>query len=405
MRFVRTVFTLALLFAGILNPCGRLRAAHVEAVFDSALTNGTDWSYGPGIRIKKDNGYPYIYTRNGGFITSPNFDFAITSVTVEAWNSGATTTRQVELAPSTPSGFRGETSPATYLLDLTNFAQELTFAWPRESAVQALTLRSAENGGGNVYFRSISIDGAPLTPIPTNLSVGAVYGESFVARWENGESICSNRLTVFKKDLKLFDFVRSKGQPTNIAASVLGPQFGGENLYSATNADGVVQIGTGRKRGWLSYSGLASFHNRQLVLTVRRYPHKDEARYMMLRWVLDGATNDLARVDLDAVPNDRIVNLSSVPNGATLLISPPRTNNARILLSRFGFVTPVCTHMNPCPNKSRKRQFRVTGLTPETDYHWTVSAFAADGTESPDSASVPVRTNTLPPPGLVIRLR
>lgn len=403
MRFVRTTFAFALLFAGTLIPCVRLRAAHVEAIFGVALTNGTDWAYGPGVLIDKNDGCPSIKKRDGGFIASPNFDFAITSVTVEAWNSSATTSRKVELVPSTPSGFRGE-PPVTYRLDLTNSARKLTFAWTRESAVQSLIIRSAE-GVGSVHFGSIVIDGVPLVPIPTNLSIGAVYGESVVARWENGDGVCSNRLTVLEKDLKVFDFARSTGQPTNISVSVLGPQFGGENLYSATNANGVVQIGTGRKRGWLTYSDSDSFHNRQLVMTIQHYPNKKEAKYMMLRWILDGETNDLARVDLDAVPNDRIVNLSSVPDGATLLISPPRTSNARILLSRFGFVTPVGSHMVPNPDLSKKRQFRVTGLTPETDYHWTVSALAADGTESPDSASVPVRTNSLPPPGLVIRFR
>lgn len=405
MRLVRIAFRCVLLLAATFSPCGRLRATHVEAVFDAALTNGTGWVYGPGVHIKKDNGHPYIYARSGGFITSPKFDFAITSVTVEAWNSGVTTSRQVELMPSTPSGFRGEQPPAIHHLDLTNSARELTFAWSRESAVQALTLRSSESGVGNVYFRSIAIDGTPLTPMPTNLSVDAVYGESFVARWENGEGIRSNRLTVSRKDLKVFVFARSRGQPTNISVNVLGPQFDGENLYSATNADGVVQIGTGEKPGWLSYSDSDSFRNRQLVLTVQHYPHKEEAKHMMLRWTLDGETNDVARVDLEAAPRDRTVNLSSVPDGATLLICPPRKRNARILLSRFGFVSPVASHVIPAPGTACRRRFRVTGLTLETDYDWTVSSFADDGTESPDAAPVSVRTNDLPPPGLVIRLR
>ena len=126
---------------------------------------------------------------------------------------------------------------------------------------------------------------------------------------------------------------------------------------------------------------------------------------MMLQWILNGETNDIARVDLDSVPHDRTVNLSSVPDGATLLISPPRTNNARILLSRFGFITPVVSRVIPNPSMSRNLQFRVPDLTAETDYIWTVSAFAADGTESPDAASISVRTNDLPPPGLIIRFR
>ncbi len=405
MRFVCTVFPSVFLLAAITLSGGRLCAAHVEATFGIALTNETDWAFGPGVLINKESGYPYIARMDDGFIASPNFGFAITSVTVEAWNATANTTRKVDLTPIAPSGFRGN-PPETCRLDLSEDPRKLTFTWPRESAVQALTIRFADGGNGNVYFRSIVIDGAPLIPIPTNLSVAAVYGESFVARWENGDGICSNRLSVFRKDLKAFDFARPAGRnPTNISVEVLGPGFSGANLYSATNADGVVQIGTTEKRGWLAYSDSASFRNRQLVMTVRRYPHEGEAKYMMLQWMRGGETNDIARIDLADAPGDRTVSLSSVPDGATLLISPPRVRNARILLSRFGFISPVGTHTIPSTGIACKHRFCVPGLTRNTAYLWKVSAFAADGTESPDSTFVPVQTNTLPSPGLVIRFR
>ena len=402
---MRSSLPLFLLFAATSLLGGRICAAHVEATFNAALTNETDWVYGSGVQIYKEGDYPYIRKQDGGFIASPNFGFAITSVTVEAGNSTANTSRKVDLTPIAPSGFRGD-SPETYRLDLTEDPQKLTFNWSRESAVQALTIRAAAGGSGNVYFRSIVIDGASLTAVPTNLSVEAAYGDSFVARWENGKGICSNRLSVFRKDVKAFDFARAKSQPTSISADILGPGFTGENLYSATNADGVVQIGTSEKRGWLAYSDSETFRSRQLFLTVQRYPHKDEAKYMMLQWVRDGETNDIARVDLEDVPGNRTVSLSSVPDGATLLVSPPnRTTHTRILLSRFGFLSPVGEHVIPCSGLAGKRRFRVPGLSRNTDYFWTVSAFADDGTESPDSASVSARTNDLPPPGLVIRFR
>ena len=401
---MRSSLPLFLLFAATSLLGGRICAAHVEAIFNAALTNETDWVYGSGVQIFTASDYPYIRKQDGGFIASPNFGFAVTSVTVEAGNSTAKTSRKVDLTPIAPSGFRGDL-PETYRLDLTEDPQKLTFNWSRESAVQALTIRAAAGGSGNVYFRSIVIDGAPLTDIPTNLSVASVYGESFVARWENGKGICSNRLSVFRKDVKTFDFARAKSQPTNILAGVLGPGFTGENLYSATNADGVVQIGTSEKRGWLAYSDSETFRSRQIFLTVQRYPHRDEAKYMMLQWMREGETNDIARVNLDDVPGDRTISLSSVPDGATLLISPPNKTNSRVLLSRFGFLTPVGEHVIPCSGLAGSRRFRVLELSRNTDYFWTVSAFADDGTESPDSASVPARTNDLPPPGFVIRFR
>lgn len=89
MRFVCTVFPSVFLLAAITLSGGRLCAAHVEATFGIALTNETDWAFGPGVLINKESGYPYIARMDDGFIASPNFGFAVTSVTVEAWNATA----------------------------------------------------------------------------------------------------------------------------------------------------------------------------------------------------------------------------------------------------------------------------------------------------------------------------
>lgn len=405
MAFIRTILAF-LLSAGLLIPGGHLFAAHISVTLDTALTNGTDWAYGPGVAIKKDGGHPYIRAQDGGFITSPTFDLAITSITVVAWNASEKTKREAEIVPETSVGF-GTTPPRPHALTLSTLPQSYSFFWPRESLVQSFTIQSIEKTGssGSINFSTIEIDGHPLTPMPTALTTASIRRDSFVAKWENGPTVQSNLIHLLKKEVKTFDSVQATSSTAGISPDLLGPGFGGESLCSVSNGNGIVQIGTGKRQGFLSYSGVSSYAGRHLVCTAQRHPYQDEGKVMQIQWVLNGSTNDIARVTLDDSPVEYRVDLSSVPDNAALLLHSTRKTNGRILLSSFGFANTIATHLVRSEGGKRACQFRVSGLLPRTDYLWMVTAFSADAMASAPSAYQAVRTTDRPPPALVIRFR
>ena len=126
---------------------------------------------------------------------------------------------------------------------------------------------------------------------------------------------------------------------------------------------------------------------------------------MQIQWVLNGSTNDIARVTLDDSPMEYRVDLSSVPDNAALLLHSTRKTNGRILISSFGFANTITTHLVRSEGGKRACQFRVPGLLSRTDYLWMVTAFSDDAMASAPSAYQAVRTTDRPPPALVIRLR
>ena len=117
---------------------------------------------------------------------------------------------------------------------------------------------------------------------------------------------------------------------------------------------------------------------------------------MSIGYVLDGATNDFASVELASELSPSSTPLSNVPAGARLILnSSGNKTYHRVIIDEISFVRnfAISTNLVKTACVTDSTTYSVWGLSPRTEYVATITAFDAEGNESKPSEPIAVSTN------------
>lgn len=253
--------------------------------------------------------------------------------------------------------------------------------------------------------------GILFAAVPTDLTADAVFRDRFTARWTNVGAVASNALEVvkvFPRELEAdfvtnytFDAVSNAGErPKDLSGEKIGALasgFSGTKVYAATNSVGILQIGTVDGAGCLEFEGLASYEGLSLVCMAQSYLYASENHKLLVSWVKDDVTNQLAKVAITDDMAPYAFSLAPVADGAQILVQSPVKKNGRVLIDSIGFArdyTLPYSRTNAVASAvfPARGVHRVRGLEPQTRYLWRVGGWTADAAFLGFSAYTAVET-------------
>ena len=404
-------------FAALLSPA-LLFATSINVTFDTALTNTMGWTYSDDVK-KNNTGY-YV----GGHkarITSASFNFAVTSIVLHVKTTPSCTRNLVisSYYPETSSIGLSQT-----FSEIQTGANDLaiTAIWHPSDQVRAVSIDSTD-GAQNLYFLSAIISGVPIVEVPTNLQTNDIKGTRCRLLWTNPENAVSNCVEVSSVQLVEstgrtveefgFDEISAGGNSVSFAkfCDSLPPHYeklSGTYLYAAANSAGLLQISTGKNRGELVYSGCESYTDLTLRLILKRY--SGDANTMTIGWTDGGSkTNSLETINLADDFTTEFIGLSSVADGAMIIFNNSgKDDNHRIIIDEIAFVrdySPASVSTNLVKTVfTTGNAATIRGLSPNSSYVVSVSAFDEDGNESKQSELISFMTGSEELP-FIIRLQ
>jgi len=391
---------LAVALAALLAPA-ILIAETTNVTFDAALTNETGWVYIGNIKPNKEGDY-YI-NGQGATIISPCYNFAITSIVMHISTSGSCNRNLIissydNVTCSLSHEFTGIPKGTT---------SDVTATWNISDHVRSLAITST-TGAQSLYFYSAVISGVPIIDAPTNLQADDIKGTRCDLSWTNPANAVSNRVDVLevtriagsssverKYDFNEFSNDGTTSQQTESIVSAY-PDLSGYMLCLPTNTTGQIQLSTRDDKGVIVIREFESYEGLRLELIARHYDHTDEAKTMSIGYVLDGATNDFASVELASEFSTSSIPLSEVPAGAPLILNNSgKKKYHRVIIDEISFVRnfAVSTNLVKTAFVADSTTYSVRGLCPRTDYIARITAFDAEGNESSPSEPLAVTTN------------
>jgi hypothetical protein len=256
-----------------------------------------------------------------------------------------------------------------------------------------------------------------------NLQTNEIKGTRCRLLWTNPENAVSNCVEVSSVQLVEstgrtveefgFDEISAGGNSVSFAkfCDSLPPHYeklSGTYLYAAANSAGLLQISTRKNRGELVYSGCESYTDLTLRLILKRY--SGDANTMTIGWTDGGSkTNSLETINLADDFTTEFIGLSSVADGAMIIFNNSgKDDNHRIIIDEIAFIrdySPASVSTNLVKTVfTTGNAATIRGLSPNSSYVVSVSAFDEDGNESKQSELISFMTGSEEMP-FVIRLQ
>ena len=265
---------------------------------------------------------------------------------------------------------------------------------------------------------------------PTGLAVVRTNANYCVLAWENGANTVSNRVdtlrvergagedVIFETGFDGFDrsdsSIGNKDLSGQLATLLNDARISGERIYAADGTNGVCQMGTTERKGFLRFSGVSDWSNVELRLVLKKHDYSGDANKMQFAWETDVETNMFKEITISTEFTEYVVKLSSaqpqIPSNASIVIGYFSTvgGNRRVLIDSLSIVNlsdEVKTQIDSrfisaAPGQTR---FRLPfDLAPKAEYRFSVRAVNGDGIVSDETA---VEVRALRPQGTVYSLR
>lgn len=413
-----TVALAALLLPAILS------ADSISVTFDAALTNATEWVYGSGFEyVSTQKKYGFKSGNNNlDQIISPVFDFAVTSVVINAEKASNKTTRKMSIRATSGNAAHNAVELVDGIIPPDQVSFTITNIWDKSDAVHSFSLLTT-GGNGNLYLTGAIISGVPIIDAPTNLQADDIKGTRFRLSWTNPENAVSNRIemseiveietncgSVLEYDFN--DFTNNNDSAKDITDDFTNsiPAFTGSALIRLpAHTNGIIQISKDNTRGYLLHSGFADYSSMSLIVSLK-IPTTDNGKSFGVSYLAeDGSTNQFAKIDMGTEFKTNTVSLASVPSYAPLVFNTEGIGiNKRIVYVDYMAFTGASAE-NAATNVvatlfAARSPATVRGLSPGTEYLVSVSAFDAEGNGSKPSDPIAVTTGDEGSP-LAVRIR
>ena len=403
-------------FALLLAPA-ILFADSINVTFDAALTNTTEWTYVGNIKTSKNGDY-YINGQDVR-ITSPCYDFAITSIVMRVSTSGSCTRNLII------SSCDNETISQPQ--EFTNIPQgtssDITATWNIADRVRTLAITST-SGAQNLYFHSAVISGVPIVEAPTNLQTDNITGTRCRLSWANDGSAVSNRIDVcevVEKEIaggstleySFDEFTNSGGQARDITEEFTNaiPAFAGSSVVKLpASTAGIIQISDGNGKGFLVHSGFQDCSKLSLRISLKIPTDRQGKDFGIGYEDSAGHTNEFPLITM--VTNNFVthsISLATLPANTPLIFNTHGSGSKRVVYIDY------LTFVNNSPSTTSSTNLvktvfttgnaaTIKGLSPNSSYVVSVSAFDEDGNESKQSELISFMTGSEELP-FIIRLQ
>ena len=377
-------------------------------VFDEAHTNESAWAFA-NIKFYNNKVNNAYLSSSGSVIASPVFSNSVIRVEISFMASSVSTHRLMKVVPLDESGNEIESGMREFVPPLVKGVAEV--AWTAEAGVRQFKI-GASTGNGNIHVYDCLVllsgaDGAPS--VPRGLENRKVTGSSFVAAWNACEGAESYRVDLYRTDRvasswsgetwreDFADASNSTGNNVLIGdVPSLFPQLDGERLYIPARTNGLVQIGTGDKAGFVALVGSPASAGQAVRFRAKRYTYKDEGSVMPLLWTDGGTTNAFASVELADEMSEYEVPLDGVPEGAVVLLhsttnrSTAASARGRVWLDSVSVVsgyTPAYVVTNAVTEGAAtlSPMLKFSGLCAGALYLWRVRSVRGEEASEPSA--------------------
>ena len=431
--FSRSVPCAFLMVSGLVFLSAVGMGAEVEVEFNDSLTNGTEWVYASNTQISDEKGFHI--TKTGAIaVTSPTFDFAITSVTVVAHLASEDTKRTLSVIPM--DGDQLMEDKAQEIAPLLPDATKVSRTWTKESLVRKIGFRIAGKSG-NVYLLSAKIYGVSIPYPPENLETSRIGGKQIAIKWQNPESVQSNNIRVYKATWReessemvcSYDFNQyfnegGSNQKLDTFDGSYSDFAGSMLIYLPTNSVGQIQISKSNEKGVLKHNGFENYDPFYVDMTLRKYfyvktteengvttteVHEDDDTMTIGYEGPEGMTNVFATVNLEKEFQRQIIPLKDFPANTPILFNATgNKTNHRVIIDEMKFVKNYSPagerHELVQEINTSESKIRLLNLERNTDYVIKVTAIDAEGKES-ENAELRVKTSSQNDSGFVIRIQ
>ncbi len=396
--------TYSVSFAALLLPALAF-ADSVEVTFNAALTNNTGWVYD----TIKVNNKGYHIDNKGAYITSPVFDFCITSATIHVDTSDSCT-RNLIISPLHEGALVKSLSRETS--DIPKGSEsDVTAYWNIADNVNALKIEST-SGSQKLYLKFATISGVRHVDVPTGLSVTNVSGSRFTLTWTNPDSATANAVHTSRilehpaqgnteAEYSFAQFSNPDGNSKEITETFTNtiPSFSDSSLiYLPPNSSGMIQISRDDAKGYLVHSGFNCCSNISIVMATR-IPTDDHGKEFGIGYESStGSTNEFATFNVSVDFATNLVSMAGVPDGAPIIFNTQGSNSKRVVhVDYLSFVRnymPAYVETNETARLTTTSSYAtVKGLKPNSHYVVYVTAFDGDGNESAPSEPIEVWTS------------
>ena len=376
-------------------------------IFDEAHTNGSEWVF-HNVKFHNNKVNNAYLTSSSGYIKSPVFSKQVIRATISFQAATVNTDRIMEVVPLDADGSEIEGGKRRFIPTV---RQDMAVSeWDAELDVRQIRIGICSGGGGNVQFYSCLVEfagGGTVALVPSGLENRNVRGNSFVAGW----NACAGA------DAYLVDLYQVERTASSWRNEVMGedfesavntgaaskeikdipaafPSMDGTKVYVPPATNGLVQIGSRDKAGWLVLAGWPAEEGRAVRFRAMRCHSSDEGTVMPLLWTDGIATNGFSSVVLGDEMADYEVPLDSVPAGSFVLLhsTTNRTTasraNGRVWLDSVSIVggytaarvgTNVVSEAVRTSSASRK----FTRLSRGATYLWRVRSVCGEAVSEP----------------------
>jgi hypothetical protein len=283
-------------------------------------------------------------------------------------------------------------------------------------------------GAGNVYIKSIELNGVDFVASPTGVCVVPGSCRAQIS-WTNPSNAVQNRVVVYEviqreESYRLYrsydfnEFSNAGSTTKNVTTDFIAayPDFSGREIRTPAFSTGKIQISGSHteNRGYLVHNGFNSYGDLTIFLSAKRFDYPEEARIMTVDYVDETVspplTNRICDLALDVEFSNFVIPLSVVkPEKAFILFNAGgKDSNHRVIVDEMSFVkdyTPQSTQTNVVAEAfvCAKKSCRVSPLTADSDYFAVVYAY--DGNGKCSAASERIKFTTKRADGFSILLR
>ena len=341
------------------------------------------------------------FDTKGDWLLSPDFGGPMLRIEASVRCSNLEPTRLLYV-------FAGdETKPrASFAVCAKANAEEMqTISFGADSDVTRIRLQLDGSHNAGVWgIGSLTIVTSTAVSRPEGLRVTRATSANCSVAWENCAGTVSNRVETWcvtrdaagETVLLETDFDGFEGNPasnrdmTDRLHDLIGANVSGVNVYALAATNGICHLGKTREPGMIRICCCGRYAGVRLAMSAKRYPGDKEQT--TVAYELDGGTNAVETIELADEFSEHVVDLSSVPDGAAVLIGYCTTvSNRRVLIDglsvvRAGAESAVLLDSRWMASASGPAAFSTRGLVdlPARSYvRFAVSSANADGLMSP----------------------
>ena len=281
------------------------------------------------------------------------------------------------------------------------------------------TVLEAEN-----LMHEYKISGVPIVEAPTNLQTDNITGTRCRLSWANDGSAVSNRIDVcevVEKEIaggstleySFDEFTNSGGQARDITEEFTNaiPAFAGSSVVKLpASTAGIIQISDGNGKGFLVHSGFQDCSKLSLRISLKIPTDRQSKDFGIGYEDSAGHTNEFPLITM--VTNNFVthsISLATLPANTPLIFNTHGSGSKRVVYIDY------LTFVNNSPSTTSSTNLiktvfttgnaaTIRGLSPNSSYVVSVSAFDEDGNESKQSELISFMTGSEELP-FIIRLQ